>query len=161
MKGHMQDGKFHPHTQYKGVRKSRDQKAKIDGVKIRKDRDVAYVGFSSEEIEEHGGKLVSPFVKEFIKRKVEKIFGNAIISIEIMFNDERHPTQESPIRFESDIKVLTPEMVREVNAHSGLHISNVGTPFKNPTGKIRIDTEIARIFAEKEYADHQMILEVN
>jgi len=39
MKGHMQDGKFHPHTDYKkGVRKSRDQKAKQDGVKIRKQR---------------------------------------------------------------------------------------------------------------------------
>lgn len=38
MKGHMQDGKFHPHTQFKkGVRKSRDQKAKTKGV-IRKDR---------------------------------------------------------------------------------------------------------------------------
>jgi len=35
MKGHMQDGKFHPHTDYKkGVRKSRDQKAKTQGVHI-------------------------------------------------------------------------------------------------------------------------------
>ena len=35
MKGHMQDGKFHPHTDYKkGVRKSRDQKAKTQGVNI-------------------------------------------------------------------------------------------------------------------------------
>ncbi|MCP6727113.1 MAG: hypothetical protein KJI69_03755 [Patescibacteria group bacterium] len=35
MKGHMQDGKFHPHTDYKkGVRKSRDQQAKIQGVKV-------------------------------------------------------------------------------------------------------------------------------
>jgi len=39
MKGHMQDGKFHPHTEYKkGVRKSRDQQVKIEGVKIRKQR---------------------------------------------------------------------------------------------------------------------------
>jgi len=38
MKGHMQDGKFHPHTQSKGVRKSRDQTAKTQGVKIRKAR---------------------------------------------------------------------------------------------------------------------------
>jgi len=39
MKGHMQDGKFHPHTDYKkGVRKSRDQIAKTQGVKIRKAR---------------------------------------------------------------------------------------------------------------------------
>ncbi len=39
MKGHMQDGKFHPHTEYKkGVRKSRDQQVKTEGVKIRKTR---------------------------------------------------------------------------------------------------------------------------
>ena len=39
MKGHMQDGKFHPHSEYKkGVRKSRDQNAKSEGVKIRKAR---------------------------------------------------------------------------------------------------------------------------
>jgi len=37
MKGHMQDGKFHPHTQYqKGTRKSREQNKKSEGVKIRK-----------------------------------------------------------------------------------------------------------------------------
>jgi len=40
MKGHMEDGKFHPHTDYKkGIRKSRDQKAKTQGV-IRKQRNV-------------------------------------------------------------------------------------------------------------------------
>jgi len=35
----MEDGKFHPHTQHKGVRKSRDQNAKQEGVKIRKARE--------------------------------------------------------------------------------------------------------------------------
>jgi len=41
MKGHMQDGKFHPHTEYKkGTRKSRDQQVRTEGVKIeRKARD--------------------------------------------------------------------------------------------------------------------------
>jgi hypothetical protein len=46
MKGHMQDGKFHPHTDYKkGTRKSRDQKVKQQGVKIkpRKQRMVAKI----------------------------------------------------------------------------------------------------------------------
>ena len=38
MKGHMQDGKFHPHIEYKGVRKSRDQQVKTQGIKIRKER---------------------------------------------------------------------------------------------------------------------------
>ncbi len=36
MKGFTKDGKFHPITEYKGVRKSRDQTAKTKGVKIRK-----------------------------------------------------------------------------------------------------------------------------
>lgn len=35
MKGHMEDGKFHPHTQYKGIRKSRDQTTKTQGVKLK------------------------------------------------------------------------------------------------------------------------------
>ncbi len=40
MKGHMEDGKFHPHTPYKkGVRKSRDQSAKTQGVKVRKKKE--------------------------------------------------------------------------------------------------------------------------
>ena len=39
MKGHMEKDGFHPHTQYKGVRKSRDQNAKHEGVKIRKQRE--------------------------------------------------------------------------------------------------------------------------
>jgi len=35
MKGHMEKGKFHPHTKYeKGVRKSRDPKAKTQGVRL-------------------------------------------------------------------------------------------------------------------------------
>ena len=38
MKGHTENGKFHPHKPYKGVRKSRDQKVKTKGVKIRKGR---------------------------------------------------------------------------------------------------------------------------
>ncbi len=40
MKGHMQDGKFHPHTDYKkGVRKSRDQKVKTEGVRMKRTKD--------------------------------------------------------------------------------------------------------------------------
>lgn len=38
MKGHMENGKFHPHTEYKGIRKSRDQQVKQAGVVIRKAR---------------------------------------------------------------------------------------------------------------------------
>ncbi len=39
MKGFTKDGKFHPITDYKGVRKSRDQSTKTKGVKFRKARD--------------------------------------------------------------------------------------------------------------------------
>jgi len=42
MKGHMEDGKFHPHTPYqKGIRMSRDQSAKKEGIKIRKQRTIS------------------------------------------------------------------------------------------------------------------------
>jgi len=34
MKGHMEKDGFHPHTQSKGVRKSRDQLTKTEGIKI-------------------------------------------------------------------------------------------------------------------------------
>jgi len=36
VKGHMEKGIFHPHTQSKGVRKSRDQKAKNVGVRMKR-----------------------------------------------------------------------------------------------------------------------------
>ncbi len=36
MKGHMENGKFHPHTEYKGVRKSRDQQVKTKGVRLKR-----------------------------------------------------------------------------------------------------------------------------
>ena len=36
MKGHMEKDGFHPHTEYKGVRKSRDQQAKTEGVRLRR-----------------------------------------------------------------------------------------------------------------------------
>lgn len=39
MKGYTKDGKFHPITEYKGVRKSRNQSVKSKGVKIRKQRE--------------------------------------------------------------------------------------------------------------------------
>jgi len=37
MKGHMQDGQFHPHSNKKGVRKARDQSSKFVGLKIARD----------------------------------------------------------------------------------------------------------------------------
>jgi len=37
MKGHMEDGKFHPHSNKKGVRKARNQSNKFVGIKIHPD----------------------------------------------------------------------------------------------------------------------------
>jgi len=37
VKGHMQDGQFHPHTQSKGVRSRRDKSLKPDGVRLQRD----------------------------------------------------------------------------------------------------------------------------
>ena len=38
MKGHMESDGFHPHTTYKGVRKSRDQQAKTQGVRLKRNQ---------------------------------------------------------------------------------------------------------------------------
>lgn len=60
MKGHMQDGKFHPHIEYKGVRKSRDQQVKTIGVRmargdnnaeILKNRLITFNNFHKPEVE--------------------------------------------------------------------------------------------------------------
>lgn len=53
MKGHMEDGKFHPHTQYKkGVRKSRDQTAKTQGVRMKRKPMLSYL--MSGEVNKYG-----------------------------------------------------------------------------------------------------------
>jgi len=53
----MQDGKFHPHTDHKkGVRKSRDQKVKTQGIRLKKDLPK---------------KLPKPYTKEWNKIKDE------------------------------------------------------------------------------------------
>ncbi len=67
MKGHMQDGKFHPHTQSKGVRKSRDQSTKSTGVKVRNKRFPPFV--TTEEAKK--------FSDADIERKI-KIHQNAV-----------------------------------------------------------------------------------
>jgi len=45
MKGHMEKDGFHPHTQYKGVRKSRDQSAKTQGVRLARDDTKGQISF--------------------------------------------------------------------------------------------------------------------
>ncbi len=50
MKGHMEKDGFHPHTEYKGVRKSRDQKVKVEGVKVRKEREGKLIGVGNTMI---------------------------------------------------------------------------------------------------------------
>ena len=43
MKGHKDsDGKFHPHTPYKGVRKSRDQSKKTQGVRFKRTQQASF-----------------------------------------------------------------------------------------------------------------------
>ena len=55
MKGHMQDGKFHPHTEYKkGTRKSRDQSTKTKGIKVeRKARDSLHCPYCKTDLTHH------------------------------------------------------------------------------------------------------------
>ena len=62
MKGHMEKDGFHPHTQYKGVRKSRDQQAKEQGVRFKKEQKVPR---NTEVIKVKGTK------KEIVKKLME------------------------------------------------------------------------------------------
>ncbi len=72
MKGHMQDGKFHPHTEYKkGTRKSRDQNAKSEGVKIRKQRELLNEIPDDYNWETHGDHP-QPFTEEAYRKHTEK-----------------------------------------------------------------------------------------
>ena len=144
-------GKFHPMNNQKGVRKSRD-KTKQDGVKIRKERETTFIGYSPEFIEEQGGKLISPAIKENMRQRVENIFGNADLSPVIIFKDDRDPQQESTIRFESEIDALTTDMVSKIGDPKtyGLNIVRVGRSFQNPNNKkIRIDTELNGMWAKR------------
>jgi len=95
MKGHMQDGKFHPHTPYlKGVRKSRDQNAKQTGIKID----------SRMKREKHDEQMMAPQIKgmseakrkewedvvnsEVVKVKKEMINGKPVTSVRFANGEE-------------------------------------------------------------------------
>ncbi len=75
MKGHMQDGKFHPHTDYKkGVRKSRDQSTKSVGIKLeRKAREVRGQFF----------KMIQPEAESFQAPQDEQDVDNFLQSLDI------------------------------------------------------------------------------
>ena len=90
MKGHMQDGKFHPHSEYKkGIRKSRDQKAKTEGVKVkeRKQRQVMasqLEGMSQAKKAEWEDAVGS----EVVKVKKEMINGKPVTSVRFANGEE-------------------------------------------------------------------------
>jgi hypothetical protein len=79
MKGHMEKDGFHPHTQNKGVRKSRDQKSKTDGVKIeRKAREKKFKPVLDEDgdIDTHdqtNQMKLEELVEEETARREEKL----------------------------------------------------------------------------------------
>jgi len=90
MKGHMKDGKFHPHTDYKkGVRKSRDQKAKTQGVKIRKQRLEGEQFQRDDRIE-----TIEQISQEVLGEEKGTVIGrrfndDGTISVEVVFDSRR------------------------------------------------------------------------
>jgi len=87
MKGHMEDGKFHPHTDYKkGVRKSRDQTAKTKGVKVnnRKARQIMQLDMSDRERMEWERVVGS----EVVKVKHEMMNGMPVTSVRFENGEE-------------------------------------------------------------------------
>ena len=90
MKGHMQDGKFHPHTPYqKGLRMSRDQKAKTQGVKVkerkRKQVTVSQIKGMSEAKRKEWEDAVD---SEIVKVKKEMINGKPVTSVRFANGEE-------------------------------------------------------------------------
>jgi len=90
MKGHMQDGKFHPHTDYKkGTRKSRDQKSKTQGVKVKKRKQRVVMtmqleGMSQAEKREWEDAVGS----EVVKVKKEMMNGRPVTSVRFANGEE-------------------------------------------------------------------------
>ncbi len=80
MKGHMQDGKFHPHTDHKkGVRKSRDQQAKTQGIRLKKDLPKKLPKAYTDEwnkIKEDVDKRVSHDFNELRLENIKKVNEN-------------------------------------------------------------------------------------
>jgi len=85
MKGHMEKDGFHPHTQYKGIRKSRDQLTKTEGVKIRKQREVSTENLPSVEDTLHDARqLKLPFTRHTKEQKERALLlvGKEIYDVE-------------------------------------------------------------------------------
>jgi len=159
-------GKFHPITDYKGVRKSRDQSAKLEGVRIRKQRvsdpDTGFWTEEDWERMEKTGKLIKPVEKEFFRRKVEKILGNAYLPSIMTFRDPRGDKErESLITIESQIPFIDRNILNKIKSEQFLVLDRITKPFSGDPKDILLVLTIARVFADKQYADHQMELEVN
>ncbi len=99
MKGHMQDGKFHPHTQYKkGVRKSRDQSAKSTGVKVERKKHYTDIDPIErkvlEEMETSSGARAevdeeNTYIDKEVERRKQKLIDEVMVQIksDIAFGD--------------------------------------------------------------------------
>ena len=136
MKGHMQDGKFHPHTDYKkGTRKSREQNTKSKGVRLERNsarkpvldgegRDTRsrlitvpirlhqFLGDMSqlriEELEELKGELQYLSAKSYEER-VKKRKMNEGRSKRYAFDEDDEPKEIVPDYSIGDIVMVSPE----------------------------------------------------
>jgi hypothetical protein len=75
MKGHKDsDGTFHPHTPYKGIRKSRDQTSKTEGIRLKRDKYKIEYSDETDYMNNHYSQmfLKTGIVEETIKEEMEK-----------------------------------------------------------------------------------------
>lgn len=80
-------GKFHPITEYKGVRKSRDQSVKSTGIKIeRKARDLNEIDMQIRNLE-----FEKQEIKESTKKKAEKEGWFSLLNTEFESSSQRTP----------------------------------------------------------------------
>ncbi len=141
MKGHMQDGKFHPHTEYKGVRKSRDQKGKEQGLKIRKQRltvasspkgmktptEIVYDptgDWTNESLWEVKGVTATPSTDE--KEIPSRIFVH-IINMEEATGDEFEPDEKyvGEVLLIPKWKFIHPEIKKDIASSAGMSVKDL------------------------------------
>lgn len=147
MKGHTsKDGKFHPHSEYKkGIRKSRDQTVKQEGVKIRNKRYAKEVEeFPLDKVLEKTEKDIAQGLKEhdFTNPKLRNKEWEVGITYEGGFQEEYFSFWAQP-KDESIKPVTVRSFVSNAEWSSGMDDEDAYNK------KLEKDP----VFAEKEYAN--------
>ncbi len=142
MKGHMENGKFHPHTEYKkGIRKSRDQTAKSTGVKVERKARLTVSSSSksntpTELIQDYGTeqiyKITDVVAEPMITRRIPSNLYVHIIDMEEATGDEfdKDKKYNGEVILVPQWKYLHPKVKESIIESSGMSVKE----FEEGTG---------------------------